>query len=665
MGGTVRQQYTKTLMHIGKRIFVAALAYVAASGAMTSQIIYIDDSGKGESKSATADHFTKRGTPTEALRPMSPNNIRLLPGLFKERYELNRKYMLRLEPEKLLQNFYGEAGLNKEFMVGKDGNLDNLYWGWESPSGQLRGHFLGHYLSACAYMWAETGDAEIKNRAEFIVSELARCQKINGGEWIGSIPEKYLYLMADGQPIWSPQYTLHKTLMGLYDVYAICGNEQALDVLDKMADWMHRWTSEMIEKDNAAAILNGETSGMLEIWAAMYKLTGKDKYKDLMERYGNPWIFSQLAKGEDALSLDHCNASVPWSHGAAQCYEATGDAFWRDITERFWKCAVEEREQYATGGQSAGEHWIPKGHLEEFAGENNQEHCTVYNMMRTAAYLYRWTGDVKYADYIERNLYNGILAQQHPTTGMVAYFLPMASGYKKGGEKGWGHPTMDFYCCHGSLVQAHTRYLNYIYFENDKGLTISQYVPSVLTWRYDGTDIRVEQDFEANQWTKNYDAPRWRMVMKVEAAQPTHFALSLRLPWWLDKKAKVTVNGQAQVVNSLHGYCTIDRTWGKGDNIVVEFEDRLWTEPLPGGQNGEVAFMDGPIVLASTAAETTLHGNPAKPEDMLAHERDQVYRTVRWTQSHYRTKGQEQLLRFVPLYEIADEAYTIYFPIKK
>lgn len=124
-------------------------------------------------------------------------------------------------------------------------------------------------------MLAETGDAEIKNRTEFIVSELARCQKINGGEWIGSIPEKYLYLMADGQPIWSPQYTLHKTLMGLYDVYAICGNEQALDVLDKMADWTHRWTSEMIEKDNAAAILNGETSGMLEIWAAMYKLTGK------------------------------------------------------------------------------------------------------------------------------------------------------------------------------------------------------------------------------------------------------------------------------------------------------------------------------------------------------------------------------------------------------
>ena len=483
-------------------------------------------------------------------------------------------------------------------MVGKDGNLSNLYWGWESPSGQLRGHFLGHYLSACAYMWAETGDEAIKQRADFIVSELARCQEINGGEWVGSIPEKYLYLMADGRPMWSPQYTLHKTLMGLYDMYAIGGNKQALEVLDKMANWMHRWTSEMIDKGKADAILNGETSGMLEIWAAMYDLTGKQKYRDLMERYGHPWLFTQLLKGEDALSLDHCNASIPWSHGSARCYEATGDPYWKQLTEDFWKCAVLEREQFATGGQSAGEHWIPKGQLAAFAGENNQEHCTVYNMMRTANYLYKWTGDVTYADFIERNLYNGILAQQHPETGMVAYFLPMASGYKKGGEKGWGHPTMDFYCCHGSLVQAQTRYLRYIYYEDNNGLTISQYIPSHLSWQKDNAKIDIEQDFEGNQWTKNYNAPRWRIIMTVKTDKPVTIPITLRLPWWLDKKAKISVNGNPIQVNKLHGYIQINRTWNN-DQVVIEFADRLWAEPLPGSKTGEVAFMEGPIVLAS------------------------------------------------------------------
>ena len=645
------------------RTWFAALALLALPNAAMTQIIYIDDSGKGP-EADNASHFVRKGTPRTVLRPVAASQVRLLPGLFKDHYELNRKYMMALEPAKLLQNFYAEAGLNKEYMVGKDGDTSQMYWGWESPMGQLRGHFLGHYLSACAYMWAETGDAAIKQRADFIVSELARCQRINGGEWVGSIPEKYLYLMADGQPMWSPQYTLHKTLMGLYDMYAVAGNQQALEVLDKMADWMYRWTSEMIEKKKTSAILNGETSGMLEIWASMYGLTGKEKYRELMDRYGHPWLFTQLLKGEDALSLDHCNASVPWSHGSARCYEVTGDDYWRTLTEDFWKCAVHEREQFATGGQNAGEHWIPKGRLADFAGENNQEHCTVYNLMRTAEYLYKWTGNVEYADYVERNLYNGILAQQHPQTGMVAYFLPMASGYKKGGEKGWGDPTMDFYCCHGTLVQAQTRYPRYIYFEHDGGLTVSQYIPSTLSWNYDSIPVSITQDFEGNQWNKNYDAPRWRIIMQVKTDKPVAFSLKVRLPWWLDKKASITINGNPAKVDQLHGYATINRTWND-DKVVVEFADRLWTEPLPGSKTGQVAFMEGPIVLAAPTGETPLKGDARHPEGILTREYDQQYATVRWTQSHYRTLGQEKLLRFRPLYEIADETYTIYFPVKK
>lgn len=645
-------------------VLVAALIQTTAY----AQIIYIDDSGKGESVEAQNDHFKQAGSPSYQLEPMKAGTVRLKDGLFSERYELNRRYLMFLEAPKLLQNFYAEAGLNKEYMVGKDRRIDDYYWGWESLSGQLRGHFLGHYLSACAYVYAQTGDAALKQKADFIVSELARCQEINGGEWVGSIPEKYMYLMANGRPMWSPQYTLHKTLMGLYDMYAVGGNEQALTILDKFANWFHRWTQEMIDKGKPEAIMNGETSGMLEIWANMYELAktnkqlNQQKYLDLMERYGNPWVFTQLMKGEDALSSDHCNASVPWSHGAARCYEVTGNPYWLEVTKAFWRCAIHEREQYCTGGQSAGEHWIPKGKLALFAGENNQEHCTVYNLMRTAAYLYKWTGDVEYADYIERNLYNGILAQQHPQTGMVAYFLPMASGYKKGGEKGWGDPTMDFYCCHGSLVQAQNRYLQYIYYEDQKGLTVAQYIPSTLTWQCGGTKVNVEQDFEGNLWTKNWDSNRFKILMKIDCSQPTTFDLKLRLPWWIDKKASVTIDGKPVNVNQLHGYLTISREWNQNE-MVIEFADRLWTEPLPGAP-GMVAFMEGPIVLAAADGEVQLKGDANHPSTFLQREMDQQYRTVRWTQSHYRTIGQQNMLRLKPLYEIADEAYTIYFPVK-
>ena len=649
-----------------KRISLLALAAAIAVG-VSAQIIYIDDSAKGQTSSAT--HFAPKGEATYALRPVAPSQVRMLPGLFADRYALNNRYLKQLEEPKLLQNFYAEAGLNKEYMVGKDQRLDDFYWGWESLSGQLRGHFLGHYLSACAYVWAQTADPEIKKKADFIVRELARCQQINGGEWVGSIPEKYLYLMAEGRPMWSPQYTLHKTLMGLYDMATVGQNPQALEILDRFADWFHRWTGEMIAKGNQAAIMNGETSGMLEIWANMYGLAkdnpklNAQKYLDLMERYGQPWLFTQLMNGEEALSSDHANASIPWSHGAARCYEVTGDPYWLEVTQRFWDDAVNQRENFATGGQNAGEHWIPKGELAHFAGENNQEHCTVYNLMRTADYLYRWTGDPQYADYIERNLYNGILAQQHPHTGMVAYFLPMASGYRKGGEKGWGHPTMDFYCCHGSLVQAHNRYQQYIYFEGEGSLTVAQYIPSELTWSVDSTQVTVTQDFQGNQWNKAWDGDRFTVMIDVKAERPTTFALRLRLPWWLDKRATLTVDGKPVTVSDLHGYVTIDREW-TDNKLILTLPDRLWTEPLPGAP-GMVAFMEGPIVLAAETLEVPLKGDPAKPESMWRREMDQQYRTVRWQQSHYRSLGQDRLIRLKPLYEIADEAYTIYFPVGK
>ena len=90
-----------------------------------------------------------------------------------------------------------------------------------------------------------------------------------------------------------------------------------------------------------------------------------------------------------------------------------------------------------------------------------------------------------YADYWERNLYNGILAQQHPDTGMIAYFLPLQGG----AVKNWGSPTEDFWCCHGTLVQAHTIHNQGIYFEDDEGLVVAQYVPTAAAWQWQGTQV--------------------------------------------------------------------------------------------------------------------------------------------------------------------------------
>ena len=644
------------------RQFSLTLCGLFAGVASFAQVIYINDSnGRDDVRN---NHFSVTGKPVTTLSPVPVSDVRLREGLFSERYALNRRYLMSLDSDKLLQNFYYEAGISKtgHTEVNKDGNFGDFHWGWESPSSQLRGHFLGHWLSAAAYLYAETGDASVKEKADYIVDELALCQKNNGGEWAGSIPEKYLRLMADGQPIWSPQYTLHKTLMGLYDMYTMTGSGKALEVLDKFADWFHRWSGEMVAGGKTGAVYGGETSGMLEIWADMFAVTKNKKYLDLMERYGSPGMFQELLDGKDALSCQHANASIPWTHGAARAYEVTGDPYWRDVTLAFWREAVQNRESFCTGGQNAGEFWIPAGHLAEFAGENNQEHCTVYNMIRTADYLYRWTGESQYADYIERNIYNGLLAQQHPSTGMVAYFLPMGGGYHKGGEKGWGHPTMDFYCCHGTLVQAQTRYLEYIYFTSDAGLTVSQYIPSDLDWSFDGKKVAVSQDFSVKDFGSDFGENRWRMNINVKAESPVGFSLTLRVPWWVKGKPVVKVNGEDVKSAVKNGYLAINREWSD-DKVFVEFPTELYTEPLP-GRKDTYAFMEGPIVLAGLVdREVRLHGDPSKPETILVPEYHQQYKSIRWQQTHYRTLNQDNVIRFVPLYEVADEPYVIYFNV--
>lgn len=234
--------------------------------------------------------------------------------------------------------------------------------------------------------------------------------------------------------VWSPQYTLHKTIMGLYHAVLYTGSTTASEILDNLSDWYLEWTEKM-EKVNPHAVYSGEEGGMLEIWAGLYELTKNNKYLTLANRYSHPSIFTRLENGEDPLSDCHANASIPWAHGAAKMYEITREKKWLDIVKLFWKSAVLDRESYCTGGQNSGEFWIAPHRLGSFMGERTQEFCTVYNMVRLSDYLFRFTGDVQYLDYIEKNLYNGFLAQQNKYTGMPAYFLPMKAGAVKNGKQ--------------------------------------------------------------------------------------------------------------------------------------------------------------------------------------------------------------------------------------
>lgn len=599
------------------------------------------------------------------LKPAEKGSVKILPGVFRERMDVNRQYLLELDTNCLLQNFYLEAGIILPgLQVVDNPETANLHWGWEAPTCQLRGHFLGHWISAAAKLIAADGEPELRVKLDNIVSELARCQELNGGEWVGSIPEKYFTRLIKNQYIWSPQYVMHKTIVGLSDAYIYAGNTQALDILSHLSDWYITWTEKAAET-NPHAVYAGEEAGMLEVWAQLYQLTKDEKYLTLAKRYADAGLFRKLKEGKDILTNCHANASIPFTHGAAKMYEITGDSDWLEVIKLFWKAAVTDRGMFSTTGMNAGEFWVPPHMQGHFLGSSDQEFCTVYNMVRTASYLLKYTGEARYADYIERALYNGFLAQQNAQTGMPAYFLPLGAGSRKK----WGTKTRDFWCCHGTMVQAQTLYPELVWFTDGDKITAAQYIPSEFTAEMNGANVTVSQTTGMKYYNDQafFDEKddgqmsRWLLKFSVKCDKPVRFTLSLRVPEWA-KGVELEVNGKNTAAPVKDGWLDITSDW-QNDSVQVFFPSELRAETLP-DMPELMSVVDGPIVLAGiTGSDCGITGADKLNEQFMP-QMEHTYGTFPWRQNSWRTRNQPQSVMFRPLYEVTDEEYTVYFTKK-
>lgn len=599
------------------------------------------------------------------LKPAEKGSVKILPGVFRERMDVNRQYLLELDANCLLQNFYLEAGIILPgLQVVDNPETANLHWGWEAPTCQLRGHFLGHWISAAAKIIAADGEPELRVKLDNIVSELARCQELNGGEWVGSIPEKYFTRLIKNQYIWSPQYVMHKTIVGLSDAYIYAGNTQALDILSHLSDWYITWTEKAAET-NPHAVYAGEEAGMLEVWAQLYQLTKDEKYLTLAKRYADAGLFRKLKEGKDSLTNCHANASIPFTHGAAKMYEITGDSDWLEVIKLFWKAAVTDRGMFSTTGMNAGEFWVPPHMQGHFLGSSDQEFCTVYNMVRTASYLLKYTGEAQYADYIERALYNGFLAQQNAQTGMPAYFLPLGAGSRKK----WGTKTRDFWCCHGTMVQAQTLYPELVWFTDGDKITAAQYIPSEFTAEMNGANVTVSQTTGMKYYNDQafFDEKddgqmsRWLLKFSVKCDKPVRFTLSLRVPEWA-KGVELEVNGKNTAAPVKDGWLDITADW-QNDSVQVFFPSELRAETLP-DMPELMSVVDGPIVLAGIIGSDCGITGADKLNEQFMPQMEHTYGTFPWRQNSWRTRNQPQSVMFRPLYEVTDEEYTVYFTKK-
>ena len=599
------------------------------------------------------------------VEPFSMPDVRLLPGPWKNMMELNRSYLYSLPNERLAHNFRVTAGVSSD--------ADPL-GGWEAPDCELRGHYVGHYLSSCALLHASTGDEAIVVKANDLVQMLAECQAKDG--YLGAYPASFYERLRKHEKVWAPFYTYHKIMAGLVDMYEHTGNKQALEMAVRMADWADAYTHS-ISDDEWQRVLLVEHGGMNEVSFNLYAITGKTKYRDLGYRFEHKKIFDPLAADEDKLGGNHANTNIPKMIGAARGYELTGDDRYRQISENFYRI-VTEHHAYCTGGTSNGEMWHAADAIATELGPAAEECCCSYNMMKLARHLYGQQPDAKFFDYYERLLFN-VRAGTQDRNGMLMYYVPLQPGM----YKTFGTPFDAFWCCTGTGSEEYAKLTDSIYFHDEDSLFVNLFIASKLDWKERGLKLRQTTKFPHEE----------RITLTVDSAPAKPIALKVRVPYWATKGATVSINGEVKDMAATPStYLTIEHAWKAGDTVTVDLPIPLHIATAPDDKNVQAA-MYGPLVLAArlgteglTAGmiyggygprgyddgypmptvdlrprphrgQTTAAAPPAPPSDGVWFEQAESSPLY---SLQFRTIGRGPIHTLVPLSQIMDERYSVY-----
>lgn len=552
-----------------KKILVVA-GLLAMSGALTAQSVY---------PSQHAGKLKRETVAPMKVKSFDLKDVRLLPSRFRENMMRDSVWMASIEVDRLLHSFRTNAGV----FAGREGGYMTVkkLGGWESLDCELRGHTTGHLLSAYGLMYAATGSEQFKQKGDSLVNALAEVQTALGNGYLSAYPEELINRNIRGTSVWAPWYTLHKLFSGLIDQYLYSDNQKALEVVVRMADWAYHKLKPLDETTRQKMIRN-EFGGVNESFYNLYAITGDERHRWLAQFFYHNEVIDPLKELRDDLGTKHTNTFIPKVIAEARNYELTEDENSRKLSDFFWHTMI-DHHTFAPGCSSDKEHYFDPARFSKHVSGYTGETCCTYNMLKLSRHLFCWTADAAIADYYERALYNHILGQQDPQTGMVTYFLPLLSG----SHKVYSTKENSFWCCVGSGFENHAKYGEAIYYHNDKGIYVNLFIPSVVNWREKGLTLRQETDFPAEETT----------VLTIRAQNPVETTVYLRYPSW-SKGVKVFVNGKKIAVKQKPGsYIAITRLWKDGDRITADYPMCLRVETTPDNpQKGALVY--GPVVLA-------------------------------------------------------------------
>lgn len=583
-----------------------------------------------------------------AARPFPMAQVRLHSGPLKDMQERDRVYLYMLPNDRLLYNFQVTAG---KPATGKP------LGGWEAPDCELRGHLTGgHYLSACALMYASTGDDSLRLKAEALVMALSDCQQRNG--YLGAYPEAFYDRLKKHERVWAPFYTYHKIMAGHLDMYVHCGSQTALQTVLRMADWAIQWIAPLSDED-MAEVLMVEHGGMNEVMFNLYAITGEKKYLDAGYRFEHKRFFDPLAAHEDKLAGLHSNTNIPKVIGAARGYELTGDTRYQSIAQFFWETVV-NHHTFAPGGTSNNnEGWSAPDTAGTHLAAGGQECCCSYNMLKLTRHLFGWRPDARLMDYYEQLLWN-LRAGTQNVDGMLMYYVPTIPG----GWKTFGDQFDSNWCCTGTGSEEYAKLVDTIYFHGDDSVYVNHFVASEVSWPEKRARLMQETRFPEEE----------RTTLTVLAESPVSFTMRIRVPHWAEHVA-VSINGRAEkAVKGSDGYLALQRTWKSGDRIEVSLPMTLRQESVPGSP--ELATLAyGPLVLAACMgraglSQDMIDANQGPDMERLPPLQMPQFRALKtglWVKKDnqqdllFHTVEQSERTELKPLHHVMDQRYSVYW----
>ncbi|MGW2511494.1 glycoside hydrolase family 127 protein [Streptomyces scopuliridis] len=535
--------------------------------------------------------------PTWAVHPFPLDRVTLGDGVFRRKRDLMLDYARSYPADRILAVFRANAGL--------DTRGARPPGGWETSDGNLRGHYGGHFLTLVAQAYADTGEAALKTKLDYLVGALGECQtalaehgspRPSHPGYLAAYPETQFILLESYTTyptIWAPYYTCHKIMQGLLDAHTLAGNGQALEIASKMGDWVHSRLGPLPKarlERMWSIYIAGEYGGMNEVLADLYALTGREEHLTAARCFDNTVLLDACAEDRDILEGRHANQHIPQFTGYLRLFDHTGEEEYAAAARNFWGMVAGPR-MYSLGGTGQGEMFRARGAVAATLDDNNAETCATYNMLKLSRQLFFREPDAARMDYYERGLTNHILASRRDAAGAdspeVTYFVGMGPGV----QRDYGNTGT---CCGGTGMENHTKYQDSVYFRSADGnaLYVNLYLASTLRWPERG--FVIEQASE-------YPAEGVRTLTFREGSG--RLDLRLRVPAWATGGFTVTVNGVRQQAEAVPGsYLTLSRSWRRGDRIRISAPYRLRIERALDDPSVQSVF-HGPVLLVARSPE--------------------------------------------------------------